>query len=170
MTTNDCHGFVGQLLAAADAVMDTGEFDARPARLADRLIDVFVPSMSVAGIDLKKLLGQNDAHDRPGVEPVVPDVVRGFRPELVSGGQDGESIRHFAAAAAAVLRGRAWLVPAAIIVDAGQALVRGSVAEARAEIADDRAGAAAGRILGRYLGQELQRDAAEDLLRTLLCR
>ena len=152
----------------ADAVRCSGAADDRAPRLAVKLVDHFVPSASLAGVDLAGLVAPG-AEGHGGEPTSAAQPVDGFRRDLVAGGQGAEAIRHFAAAAAAVLHDRRLLVPAAIAVDAVQGLMRRRWAEARAEIADDRAGAAVGRLLGCYLQGDLEREEVVRCLRQLLC-
>lgn len=166
---NHCHRFVAQLLALADAALASPDRQARAHHLAVALVTQFVPEAKVAGHDIRRVLvGQ--ATGEAAMSADYPDILRGFKPELVAGGQDVEALRHFAAAAAAVLEKKRYLIGAAIAADAGQVLTRGHVKEACAEIRDDRAGARAGDLLARYLGGELVRAEVRRQLRELLCQ
>lgn len=165
-----CHAFIAGVIRAADDVRRMPPSLAR-RELALALLDAFVPRLIVLGIDIRRWIAPGASRgDRTAWAERLPWDPRGFRPELVSGGQDDEVLRHLAAAAAAVLVRRRILVWAATLVDWLQGrLHRRHDAESRAEIAGNRAGARLGDLLVAYLNGRVDREALEAGMCDLLC-
>jgi hypothetical protein len=160
---------VRAVVAAAVVARVRPRLPARRRALAQALVQGYVPAVRILGLDVRRLIAGRD-HSADGCHAVEPARAPGFRRELTRGGQDGEALRHLAAAAACVLLRKPYWRIAAQAVDRVQGILRGRPDEAAAEAAGNRAGADLGRELETYLRGDCTRAALTRRLRAQLCR
>ncbi len=163
-----CLGFVNDLARLAERARQADPADEDRRRLAGELIYRYVPGTTIFGVRVRRfIVGPVAVEERVDRSSNVwgPD---GFRPSLICGGQDEEVVRHVAAAAACVLVRRVYLVRVASLYDWVQGLFRGR-AEAKAEIAGNRAGLRVGRVLADYVGGRLDVSRLRAVLGAILC-
>lgn len=159
--------FVNVIASLAERAKQAGPAEGARRRLAVEMVYRFVPGTTILGIRVRRwIAGPKPVDDRIDYSSDLwaPE---GFKPSLTRGGQDGEVVRHVAAAAACVLVGRVYLVRLASLYDWVQGLFRGR-AEAKAEVAGNEAGIRVGRILLEYLDGRLDVARLKAMLAALL--
>lgn len=159
--------FVNDIVSLAERAKQAGPADGARQRLAVEMVYRFVPRTTILGMRVRRwIAGPNPVDDRVdhSSDLWAPE---GFKPSLTRGGQEGEVVRHVAAAAACVLVGRVYLVRLASLYEWVQGLFRGR-AEAKAEMAGNEAGIRVGRSLLEYLDGRLDGVRLKAILAALL--
>jgi hypothetical protein len=167
-----CDAFVAHVVELAACAVREPHSEGRRRHVAEGLLARYVRTVRVLGVDVRGVIvGRRAIPNAAASGSVVSPAVKptGFDPALVSGGQGGEALSHLAAAAAAVLMGKPWLVWGASVFDWLQGFVRRDRAQARAEVKGNRSGARVGEELVRFLDDPDTTEGLRDRIARLVC-